>query len=122
MRENIDRIRIESLELSAHIGITEGERATPQRLTLRLVLEPTVPFADAHDDIARTVDYAAVCETAQMITAQRPRQLLETLAEEIADALFTRFGIRTLQLELRKYVVPNTAFVSVEIERRSGPA
>ena len=122
MRTSIERIRIESLELSAHIGITQEERATRQRLTLRLMLEPTVPFADNHDDIARTVDYAAVCETAHMITAQRPRQLLETLADEIADALFNRFSIRALQLELRKYVLPNTAFVAVEIERRSGTA
>ncbi len=114
-----ERILIESLELSAHLGITDDERAVPQRVTLALKLEPHASFAEMGDDLARTVDYVAVCDAARVIALQRPRQLLETLAQEIADGLCDRFPIRALELELRKYVVPKTAFVAVALEREN---
>ena len=118
MSDRRDRIRIESLELSAQIGITEEERAHPQRLTLSLTFEPAHGFSEVRDDIQRTVDYTSVCTAARTLVQERPRQLLETLGEEMANALLAQFPIRALRLELRKYVVPETAFVAVELERK----
>jgi dihydroneopterin aldolase len=118
MSDRRDRIRIDSLELSAQIGITEEERAHPQRLTLSLTFETAHGFVDLRDDIQRTVDYASVCAAARMTVQERPRQLLETLGEELAHALLAQFPIRALRVELRKYVVPDTAFVAVELERK----
>jgi len=113
-----ERIRIDSLELSAHIGVTEIEREQPQRVTLSIALEPERKFAEMRDDLQHTVDYVAVCEAAQAITRERPRQLLETLGEDLAEGLLARFPIRALHLELRKYVLPDTAFVAVEVDRQ----
>ena len=39
-----DRILIESLELTAFIGVPDEERAAAQRLTVNLVLEPIRDF------------------------------------------------------------------------------
>ena len=79
-----DSIHIEELELRAHIGVPEEERAMPQRLTATLVLEPKRGFGELGDDLVNAVDYFAVCQAVKDLVAERPRRLVETLAEEIA--------------------------------------
>jgi dihydroneopterin aldolase len=39
-----DEIHVRELELSAHIGVPDEERATPQRLTVSIVMWPIVGF------------------------------------------------------------------------------
>jgi dihydroneopterin aldolase len=112
-----DTIRISRLELSAQIGVPDEERATPQRLTVDLALEPARRFSDLDDDIARTVDYFAVCRAVQTLAAERPRKLIETLAEEIAALVLTRFAVAAVEVELRKYILPDTQFVAVSLRR-----
>src|SRR5438874_617382 len=112
-----DSILIEQLDLQARIGITEEERAQPQRLTATLNLKPARSFAELEDRIENTVDYFEVCLAVKAIAGERPRSLIETLAEEIADALLARFALRAVEIELRKFVLPDTAFVAVKIRR-----
>ena len=71
-----DEIRIEELELTARVGVPDEERAQPQRLTLSLILQPSVNFADLSDDISRTVDYAAVCEEIRRFVSNRQDKLI----------------------------------------------
>ena len=112
-----DRILIDSLELTAFIGVPDEERAAAQRLTVNLVLEPLRGFTALGDAIENTVDYFRVCEDVKALGLARPRHLLETLAEDIAARLLARFALRAVEVELRKYVLPDTAFVAVKIAR-----
>jgi dihydroneopterin aldolase len=112
-----DRILIEALELSSFIGVPDEERAAAQRLTANLVLEPIRGFTALGDDIEKTVDYFAVCEAVKALSLARPRRLIETLAEEIAEALIARFALQSVEIELRKFILPDTAFVAVQIRR-----
>ena len=112
-----DCIRIESLELSAFLGVPDEERATAQRLTASLVLEPIRGFTGLEDRLENTVDYFAVCELVKSLGLSRPRHLLETLAEEIAGELLARFPLQAVEIELRKFILPDTAFVAVQIRR-----
>ncbi len=112
-----DSIHIEGLELSACIGVPDEERAAPQRLTVSLVLEPIRDFRALEDRIGNTVDYFALARTVQALAMVRPRQLIETLAEEIAATVLDQFAVRSIQVELRKYILPDTAFVAIRIER-----
>ena len=112
-----DLIRIEALELSAHVGVPDAERATAQRLTANLVLEPVSGFSDLGDRIENTVDYFQVARSVQALARERPRRLIETLAEEIAADLLARFALRAVEIELRKYILPDTAFVAVRVRR-----
>jgi dihydroneopterin aldolase len=116
-----DRIVIKRLELLAHIGVPDDERAHPQRLTASLVLEPLRDFRALDDRLENTVDYFQVGEDVKALTLARPRRLIETLAEEIAAELLARFPLRSVEIELRKYILPDTAFVAVQI-RRERPA
>ena len=100
-----DQIRIEQLELSAHIGVPDEERAVAQRLTVNLVLEPRRGFDAIRDDLARTVDYFAVCE------------VVRQLAEEIAAMLLACYPLDAVVVEVRKYILPDTQFVAVRLRR-----
>ena len=112
-----DLILVDSLELSAQIGITEEERSEAQRLTVSLQLQPARNFSALDDRIENTVDYFAVCGVVKEMAACRPRNLLETLAEEIAGELLELFPLQAVDIELRKYILPDTRFVAVKIHR-----
>jgi dihydroneopterin aldolase len=112
-----DTIHISELELSTHIGVPDEERATAQRLTVSLVLEPSRNFAQLGDEIANTVDYFTVCRAVQALAEDRPRKLIETLGEEIAALVLSRFAVRAVEVELRKFILPDTAFVAVCLRR-----
>jgi 7,8-dihydroneopterin aldolase/epimerase/oxygenase len=112
-----DRIIIKRLELLAHIGVPEEERAHRQRLTASLVLEPLRDFRALNDRLENTVDYYYVAECVRIFSAMRPRRLIETLAEEIAAELLARFPLRSVEIELRKYILPDAAYVAVQLRR-----
>jgi dihydroneopterin aldolase len=112
-----DTIHLAQLELSARIGVPEAERAAPQRLTASLTLEPAGGLRDLADDLARTVDYFVVARQIQTLAASRPRRLLETLAEEIAGNLLEHFPLAAVEVELRKYILPDTEYVAVRLRR-----
>ena len=112
-----DSIHVEQLELLARLGVPDDERATPQRLALNLTIEPENGFHALEDRIENTVDYFVVAQTVQQLAAAKPRHLLETLAEEIAQEVLARFPVRAVEVELRKFILPDTAFVAVRLRR-----
>lgn len=114
-----DVILVEALELSAFIGVPEEERAAPQRLTVSLTLEPTRDFRALEDRIENTVDYFILTEFVKAFTLERPRRLIETLANEIATELLSRFPLRSVEVELRKFILPDTQYVAVKIRRET---
>jgi len=112
-----DQILLSRLELSTRIGATEAERSLPQRVVASIVLEPTLGFAEMRDRLARTVDYDAVAQAVKAHAAEGERTLIETLAEEIAAMLLRRFALAGVEVELRKFVLPDTEFAGVRIRR-----
>jgi phosphoglycolate phosphatase len=111
-----DRIRINSLRVLARIGVPDEERAAPQKLSIDVVMESD--FRGLDDDLARTTDYAAVAAWLKAECARREVKLLETLAEELAAGLLEGFPqIRAVDLEVRKFVLPDTRDVSVRVRR-----
>ena len=111
------RIHIHQLEVMAHIGVPDEERATAQRLTFNLTLWPARPFGELNDDIDRAVNYAAVCVEVKKFVETRSDRLIETLAEVLAQHLLEMFALRRITIELRKYILPEVEFVSVQITR-----
>ena len=114
-----DQILISRLELSTRIGATEAERRQPQRVLASIVLEPARGFADLHDQLSKTVDYDAVAQAVKALAANGARTLVETLAEEIAAVLIRDFPLAAVEVELRKFILPDTEFVGVRIRRES---
>ena len=111
----IDCIHIEQLEVHGRVGVPDSERAKPQRLSLNLTLWPKI--AELHDDIANTVNYSAVAERVKKFVGQHDYKLIETLGEEIAAHLLAQFNLRKVQIEVRKFVLPDANYVSVTAVR-----
>ena len=112
-----DLIHIQNLRVLARIGVPDEERAQAQELKVSVTLEPNVNFVSLEDRIENTIDYAVLCEEIKAVAAGRSRNLVETLAEEIAQALLERFAIWKVAVEVRKFILPETEYVAVRIER-----
>lgn len=117
VHEAADAIVVSHLELSAHVGVPDAEREHPQRLTLNLTIFPKRDFRNLGDEISHTVDYFSLTRRIQRLASERPRKLIETLVEEIAACIVGEFAVAAVELELRKYILPDTEFVAVRVRR-----
>ncbi|MGD0016893.1 MAG: dihydroneopterin aldolase [Verrucomicrobiia bacterium] len=113
----MDKIVISDLEVEARIGATEAERARPQRLLITVELERDLLQAGRTDDLAATADYAAVADLMRGIATSKPRNLVEALAEELAQAIISRKFADTVTVEVRKFSLPKSRFVAVRLTR-----
>ncbi len=117
-----DQVHIERLEILARVGVSDEERASAQRLTVNITYWPTRPVAAMEDEIARAVDYAAVCTETKRFVQARSDRLIETLADALAMQLLAVFEMRRITIELRKFVLPEVEFVSVTVTRERSSA
>jgi FolB domain-containing protein len=112
-----DFIHLEQLELLARLGVTETERAAPQRVTISLTLWPRHPLVDLRDEIGNTVNYSKVCDETKAFVRDHSYKLIETLADRLAAHLLKHFSMHKIIVELRKFVLPDTKYVAVTISR-----
>jgi len=116
-RADFDRIQIEQLEVFARVGVTENERANPQRLTVNITAWLRVQTDDLQDDVTKTVDYSKVCQETKKFVQERSDKLIETLADGVATHLLKKFAIQRITVELRKFVLADAAYASVTVTR-----
>ncbi|MCX7865864.1 dihydroneopterin aldolase [Limisphaera sp. VF-2] len=114
-------ITVTDLEVFYRVGVTEAERAHPQRLLLTVELEVDESAAAATDDLANTIDYYELTRQLIRFGEGRNWRLLERLAAEIADFILTRYRPLAVTVEVKKFVLPEARHVSVRVGRR-GPA
>jgi dihydroneopterin aldolase len=70
------------------------------------------------DDIHHALDYAQICQRITAFVEQSEYQLIETLAEHIAQLLQTEFSITALCLTLEKPgALPDAQTVGVTLKR-----
>jgi dihydroneopterin aldolase len=112
-----DRVVIRGLRLTGRIGVPEDERGEPQTLRAHLTLE--VEQFPIEDEIEGTVDYKAVADRVVALAATGERKLIETLAQEIAGLVLREFAVSKVTVEIEKFILPETDWVGVVIERSS---
>lgn len=108
-------IVIRDLEVHYHVGVPELERAHPQRLLVSLEMEVEVGQAIQHDDVSMTVDYHQVVQRLLTFGQNRSWKLLETLAGDMATKVLEEFPVRHISLEIKKFILPETRYVSVRL-------
>lgn len=113
----LDEIHIEELDVFAHIGVPEEERAKPQKLTINISLWPYQQTSDLADHIERTVNYSAVAEETKNFVRDQSVSLVETLADRLASHLLKSFPIQKVTIELRKFALQDAKYVSVTVTR-----
>lgn len=112
-----NRIFVRHLQLQARLGVYEWEKASLQPLILDV--ECALPSAKAcHSDrIEDTVDYGSMVERLRELALERHCDLVEAMAERMAEMIQFEFGVPWLQLTLIKPAPIPGAEVGITIER-----
>lgn len=122
--EAMDLIFIEGFEGQTVIGINQDELTLPQPVRIDLVAGLPRSRACETDRIADTIDYGAVHEALTTLLASHRVQLLEALAESIAELLIDSFGahwVRVVLVKPRKFANVSAVGVAIERRRHGGP-
>ena len=116
----MDLVYIKGLKTDAVIGVYDWEREIRQTLVLDLELASDNRAAAATDGIAEAVDYDAISKRILAYVQASEFELIETLAERVAEIVLTEFNIPWLCLKLGKPgAVAEAEDVGVIIERGS---
>ncbi|MEH6593993.1 MAG: dihydroneopterin aldolase [Colwellia polaris] len=116
----MDKVYIEGLTFQTTIGFYAWEKEIKQTLVIDLAMGWNTAQAAENDELAKTLDYAAISEAIVEFANANPVDLIETLAERIAAFLIANYQIPWLRLKLMKpTAVHNATTVGVEIERGS---
>ena len=116
----MDRILIAGLRADGRAGVLAEEQTRPQPFGVDLELLVDLAPAGATDDLADTVDYGAVCDAVRAVIVDEHHQLLERLAERIAEVCRADARVHGVVVEVRKLDPPVRArvdHVGVRIER-----
>ncbi len=114
----MDHLYINELAVETIIGIHDWEKSHKQTLYLSLQLGFDLISAAQTDTIDDTIDYAALCQCIENYLRNERFQLIETLAQSVANLLFSHYPILWLRLKVSKpQAIPQAKDVGVVIER-----
>ena len=116
-----DRLEVRGLRVHGHHGVFEFERRDGQEFVIDLVLGLDVTPAADTDDLSRTVDYGSLVVDVKEAVEKDPVDLIETLAQRIADVCLTRELVEWVEVTVHKPHAPIEATfedVALTINRR----
>lgn len=102
----MDRVALHGLRARGHHGVLPHERAEGQTFLVDLVLHLDTRAAAETDDLTKTVHYGVVAEEVVAIVEGEPVDLVETLAERIAERCLTHAPVRTAEVTVHKPEAP----------------
>ena len=115
---NMDRIFLTGLTTEAIIGIFDWEREVRQTIAVDLELSADIRRAAATDHIDDTLNYKKVAKRVLAFVQDSRFQLIETLAERIAELILTEFQVDRVRVTLHKPgAIRHSRDVGVIIER-----
>ncbi len=101
-----DRLAVTGLAVFAHHGVFAFERREGQKFVVDLVLGLDTAPAAASDDLKDTVDYGSVVAQVVGAVSSEPVDLIETLAQRLADVVLREPGVEWVEITLHKPNAP----------------
>jgi len=118
-----DIIYLTDLRIETIIGIFDWERRVKQTVSIDLEMAADIRRAAASDSIEDTLDYKGVAKRLLAFVGESRYQLVETLAERVAEIILNEFGVPWVRVRINKRgAVRHAADVGVIIERCAGSA
>lgn len=118
----MDIVFIRELRADTIIGVYDWEREVRQTVILDLEMASDNRRAAISDNIADTLDYAAVSSRVLSFIEGSQYQLIETMAEQVAAIVLQEFNVPWIRLRLCKPgAVPQAKDVGILIERGEHP-
>lgn len=117
----MDKIYIKGLKIFAYHGVNPEETRDGQEFVVDVCLHTDLSAAGQSDALEDTVNYAAARKVITAAMQDRPYQLIERAAAEIANRLLSGFEkIKRVDVLLKKPNAPMSCvfdYVAVEISR-----
>jgi|SRR5215469_4789859 len=114
----MDIVFIRELKVDTVVGIYDWERRIRQQVVLDLEMAWDVARAAKTDRIQDTLDYKAVAKHVSHYVSGAEFDLVETLAEKVAELVMKEFQVRWVKVSLNKPgAVSGSKSVGVVIER-----
>lgn len=117
----MSKITIADLEVYYCVGVSDEERAQPQRLLLTVEMFFDFTGAAAGDRLIRTIDYFAVSQHLLKFGEGRSWKLIERVAVNVASLVLTEFKPQAVTVEVKKFVIPQARYVSVTWSQNLNP-
>jgi len=114
-----DRIELRGLTMHGRHGVFDFERAEGQDFVVDITVWIDLLDAAASDDLAHTYDYATLAQRAADIVAGPARNLIETVAAEIADDIMNDDRVHAVEVTVHKPQAPvRQTFADVAVVAR----
>lgn len=114
----MDTVFLSDLRVPTVIGIYEWERRVRQTISISIEMSVDVRAAAASDSIEHTLNYKAVAKRLVEFVGSSTFQLVETLAERVAEIVVREFAVARVRVVLSKPgAVRGARDVGVRIER-----
>ena len=118
----MDIIYLNDLRIDTIIGVYEWERKTKQTIILDIEMATDIKKSATSDNLDDTLDYKSVAERLFSYVGDSDFELVEALAEGIAEIILSEFNVPWLRLRLNKLgAVKGVRDVGVIIERGEKP-
>jgi dihydroneopterin aldolase len=101
-----DRLAVRGIQIHAHHGVFDFERRDGQLFVIDLEIGLETASAAAADDLSRTVDYGSLVAEVKKAAEQDPVDLIETLAQRIADVCLAREQVAWTEVTVHKPHAP----------------
>ena len=117
----MSHITIIDLEVFCRVGVSDDERAKPQRLLVSVDMEYDFSSAAVSDRIARTIDYFEVSQRLIRFGERQGWRIIESLATEMAEKILAEFRPQSVTVEVKKFPIPEARYVSVTVTKAQPP-
>jgi len=111
-----DTLIITALNVATQIGVHAWEQRIKQTLLIDIIIPSN--FSACEDDLAKTTDYAALCQTVTQFVESRSFQLIETVANTVSQLIQDEFKISELTVKVSKpHAVKNAGAIQVIVNK-----
>jgi dihydroneopterin aldolase len=117
--EILDRVFMHDLVLDVEIGVYTHEKGVTQRVRFTVDVDLLAATDALDDDIGRAFDYDTIIGGIKAIVARGHINLVETLAEEVAEHCLAHPRAATVTVRIEK-LDKGPGAVGVEIVRQKG--
>lgn len=117
----MSKITIVDLEVHYCVGVTDEERAKPQRLLVTVDMNFDFSSAAVSDRIERTINYQTVADDLLKFGEGRSWKLVERVVDNIAERILSEYKPQGVLVEVKKFSIPQARFVSVSTGRTREP-
>jgi dihydroneopterin aldolase len=104
----LDRVTLQGLRVRGRHGVLAAEKSLGQWFVIDVVLHLDTRAAAAGDDLSATVDYGTLAEQVAAVVGGEPVDLIETLAQRIADVALRPGVVQAVDVAVHKPQAPVT--------------